>query len=199
MKVSKEDLFKQKFIKPLVDCYGQQKFPEVRVRAIWEKLKGIPEHLYSKAADKVVLNCDLFPGVQKILDTAGEVAYEFSKNESERLKEEIKCSRCRSQGVLVVDNFAYKCTCQLGELLYPAYARYDGQAPFIDKISTGPNGEYIFENGTMHSIVPASCKDIRQIKTVIKRPEFKLIKNDNPINQEFKKTDFSNFLPKDPA
>lgn len=193
--MTKEDIFKQKLIAPLIECYGQQKLPAIRIKAIWEKLKTLPDVLFSKSADRIVLNHDNFPGVHTILNIAAEVSSEYMRTQSEDIKSKIRCSLCNSQGVRIINNYAYKCTCQLGELCYPAYPLYAGQIQDKETVTTGESSEYIFENGTMQSIVPKNCQDIRQIKTVIKRPDLRIIKNNGPVEVEFKTLKFPGFRP----
>lgn len=163
-----EIAFQNKFVKPLVECYGQTKLPMVRIQKIWERVKELPDHLIAQCADRIILNFDNFPGVQGILNTCAEVGGEYARAEGERLKAEVKCIRCRSQGVVVANNYAYKCTCQLGELLYPYYPRYQGQVHIQDKFEVDAEGNKTFENATYQSFVPAGCTDVRQVRTIIK-------------------------------
>jgi hypothetical protein len=188
--MTNEELFQSKLIRPLIECYGQVKFPVVRIRAIWEKLKHTPTHLFSPIADKVILNFDMFPGVQKILDVAAEVSNDFFKHERERLKSELSCHRCRSQGVIIKNNLAYKCTCRLGDLCYPGYAVYQGQIEKPESQAFNDAGDYIFENSVMSSHVPKGCKSIKEIRTIIKSSD--PVKRD-AVQAEFKKINLEVF------
>lgn len=168
-----EQNFKSKFVAPLTECYGPSRLPAIRVTKIWERLKHYPDHLLGQCADRIVIAHENFPGVQKILEACGEVFTEHSRAEIERIKSSVNCHRCRSQGVIVVDNLAYKCSCQLGELCYPAYAPYRGQVATMETESFDKDGNRTFENGTMLSFVPKGARDIREVRTVIKSGERK--------------------------
>lgn len=192
----KEEMYSIHFVKPLVECYGQQKFPAIRIKAIWEKLKIFPENLYTQCAERIILNHDNFPGIQAILNTCAEVGHEYTKGHSEELKKSVNCFRCRSQGVIIVNNFAYKCTCQLGELCYPAYAPYSGESEDKEHVSFLEDGTRVFENGSMISYTPPRCDNIRDVKTIIKNQQFKPFKNEAPekARTEMKVMDFSGLL-----
>lgn len=191
-----EAVFQAKFIKPLVDCYGQIKFPGIRVQKIWERLKVYPDHLLALCADKIILNFDNFPGIQAILNTCAEVVGEQSKEESERIKASVICFKCRSQGVVVVNNNAYKCNCQLGDLLYPAYPVYAGQVQFKEKIFYEEDGTKIIEDANYIHIIPVNKKSIRDIRTIIKQPKSNIVELDKT---DFKRMSFNDFAPKDLA
>lgn len=184
--------FQNNFIRPLMECYGQIKFPAIRVKKIWERLKLLPDNLMGPCAEKIILNFDMFPGIQKILDTCAEVANEYSYSEVARIKATTSCYKCASQGVIVANNYAYKCTCQLGELLYPSYPLHQGQVHVQDKVYTDNEGNRVFENGSHLTIVPRGCKNIKQIKTIVKDPITVLKKKDNP---SFRKPMFNDFTP----
>ncbi len=172
-------LFKEHFLQPLVACYGAQKFPEVRINSIWDRLKHLPGYVYKQCSEKIILNFDNFPGVQQILNTCAEVSNEYSRAEAEKLKASINCFRCSSQGVIVVNNYSYKCTCQLGELCYPAFPLYRGQVQFQDKEYFEEDGTRVFETANHITRTPKDCRDIRQVRTIVKDfPGLKLVKKE---------------------
>jgi hypothetical protein len=188
--MSKELLFKTKFMKPLIDCYGQNKFPEIRVAKILERIKGLPEHLYGQIVDRIILNHDNFPGIQVILDTCSSVGHEYAKAEHDKLKRSINCHRCRSQGVIVVNNVALRCTCRLGELLYPTFQQYGGQINQEETRKVDEDGNYHFENGTHSSFVPKDCRSIKDVRIIVKEQNVLPFRNKD---SEFKSLDFGDF------
>jgi hypothetical protein len=190
--MSKEILFQTKFIKPLTECYGQNRLPSIRVQKIWERMKALPEHLYGQIVDRIILNHDNFPGIQVILDTCSSVGHEYAKAEHEKLKKSLNCSRCRSQGVIVVNNIALRCTCQLGELLYPSYRQYAGQINHEEKRYSDDEGHH-FENGTMKAFRPHGSTSVKDLRVIIKDPADVLpFKKENP---DFKNISFDDFRP----
>jgi hypothetical protein len=194
--MSKEILFQTKFIKPLTECYGQNRLPSIRVQKIWERMKALPEHLYGQIVDRIILNHDNFPGIQVILDTCSSVGHEYAKAEHEKLKKSLNCSRCRSQGVIVVNNVALRCTCQLGELLYPSYRQYAGQINQEEKSHTDSDGNYHFENGTHSSFVPKGSKSVRDVRVVVKDEKVLPFKKEQ---SDFKSLSFNDFTPTEGA
>lgn len=181
MSTDNQKHFYDAFLTPLMKCYGDAKFPEPRVKVLLDKMRHYPINSFKLCADKIILNFDNFPGVQKILDTVAEVVHISSRDEAEMLKMKSTCRGCLAQGVRVIDNVAYQCTCDLGRLLYPNFAMYNGQIETPEKIWFDEEGNRHFENGYMHSITPKGCRDIRKIKTIIK--------SNNP-NYETHKTDY---------
>lgn len=186
-----EAKFTSDFIKPLVECYGQAKLPGVRIKRIWEKLKSFPDHILGQCADRIILNHDNFPGVFTIMNVCAEVGAEYSRSASEGIKDSVKCIRCRSQGVVIANNYAYKCTCQLGELLYPVYPLYQGQVHIQEKTYFDEDGNRIFEDGNYRAVVPPGCTDIRQIRTVVKSPVSILSKKGSPATRSLNLDDFT--------
>jgi hypothetical protein len=160
--------FQSNFIRPLVECYGQQRFPEIRVKALWEKLKIYPDHVLTQAVEKVILTFDNFPGVSEIMNTAGSIAGEYLKFREEELKASSSCFRCSSQGVIVANNYAYRCSCELGEICYPAYPIYEGQVNVQGKIYQDEEGNRIYEDGNYLAISPKNSKNIRDFKFYLK-------------------------------
>lgn len=187
--------FQSKFIKPLIDCYGQNKFPEIRIKKIWERFKAFPDHLLSQCADRIILNFDNFPGLQTIFNTCAEVGAEFGKAEAEKLKKSIQCHKCSSQGVVVVSNLAYKCHCQLGELLYPAYQKYGGQVEFDERRYSDDEGHH-FENAVIKAFRPKGSTNIRDLRVIIKEPNVLPFKKER---QDFKSLSFEDLKPTEGA
>lgn len=164
MKIEK---FKENVLKPLMECYGAQKFPKARNDALWKRFQKMPHELYSEITNKIILTHDIFPGVSKIIECSAQVFWEYTKQREQDIKKNFSCRICNSQGVLTVNNFAYRCSCKLGQACYPAFAEYSGEKEIREKKEIDSEGNYKFYNSVMQSFVPKNCKDIRQVKTVI--------------------------------
>lgn len=162
-----EEAFKNFFLSPLMECYGAQKFPNVRNKLLWSRVKSFPDQTLKQCADKIILNFDQFPGVQGILNTCAEVAGEFGREEAEKLKSSISCYKCNSHGVVQVNNYAYRCICKLGDLLYPSFPKYEGQLSQAEILEVQEDGTRIIENNVYKFISPKS-KNIKDFSFIIK-------------------------------
>jgi len=168
-----EESFAKNFLNPLMECYGKTKFPDIRVKKIWEKVCKYPDHLLGKIANQIILTHDQFPGMATILNSCGEMGNEFMRGEIERIKARNNCSRCQSNGFLIINGFAYHCdACELGLMLYPAWPKYEGQVPFREKIEVLDDGSIRFENAK----IIAYTRKINRINT-----EYRLILKDTFI------------------
>ena len=157
-----EAKFRSDLIQPLSECYGMAKFPQVRVQAIWSRVKSLPDSTYKAIADKIILNHDNFPGLNGIMAVCYEYTNQYAAKESDRLKASSRCTRCSAQGVVVVGGlYAYRCSCELGQLLYPNFAEYSGETKHSDQVSsdetmtTIETSAYIYKSPKK----PSSIKD----------------------------------------
>lgn len=180
--MASREFFTEKFLAPLVECFGKTKFPSVRVQKIWEKIEHYPDYLIAQCADRIILNFDQFPGMSAILNTCGELGNEYMKSQADEIKKKINCSRCQSNGYIVVNNFAYQCDrCALGRMLYPAWPKYDGQVPFRESIERLEDGTIKYENAK----IVAYTKRSDRINT-----EYRLIIKDHAITEKKKDAGF---------
>jgi len=122
-----EEKFRQLFVAPMIECYGQTRLPPVKIKYFWERMQKFPEHVVRQCADRIILNHETFPGVTNALQTCSEIIRAHNAKAAAEVQVGKQCFSCGNQGVKVINNHAYRCTCDLGPMLYPAFPEYSGQ------------------------------------------------------------------------
>lgn len=163
----KEEEFKQFFVGPMTECFGPSRLPAVKIRFFWDRLKNYPLTVVRQCADRIILTHETFPGVQAALQACADILRTYNEQNAVVIRTETSCHSCRGAGVVTANNFAYRCHCKLGPMLFPNYPEYGGQKT-TQPSERVENGERVFEDGNYITYAPVGEKNIRNIRTILK-------------------------------
>jgi hypothetical protein len=125
------------FIKPLAEYFGETNFPKARNQALFEILGGHPEAVLRKASTRIIAKYAprICPDSDKMLEIVIQTGSSMHRDDSgDRKRLPFGCDVCKGDGKKVINNTAYRCSCELGKTLYPHWAEYNQQSQFVEKV-----------------------------------------------------------------
>lgn len=131
-----KDLFLTCFLDPLGKYFGESHFPKERNQAFYEMMGGFSETVLRRAVGRILSKYSprTCPDGDKMLEIIVEISGQVSREKTgDRRKLPYGCEVCKGEGKKVVNNTAYRCSCELGKTLYPHWAAYNQQAQFVEK------------------------------------------------------------------
>jgi hypothetical protein len=129
-----QEKFKSDFIAYLWKTYGEDKLSEERISLLWNKMKTFPDDVLLKCAQEVVARNTYLPGVDRIISSVMKTFDDYQKALPRARKVIVTCHTCGGDGLKIVDNTSFSCRCAAGDQNYPNFPKYDGQAPFGEKL-----------------------------------------------------------------
>jgi hypothetical protein len=167
--------YQDDFCKAITEAYGKEKFTHARIRSTWDYVKHFNDSTLAAAIPEITKPI-MFPGVEEIQKICSRIYSDNQKYETKKLQDGEPCSWCSNNGAKLVNNYAYRCSrCKLGDVLYPAFPKYNGEVEFTEKTWMDDDGfRYIETASAIYKSKPGS-KNIRDNSFVIK---------DRPLSQK---------------
>ena len=134
----------------LADVYGEKKYPMPRREALWNRFNLLPAETFKQAITDLIAKEQYAPMQDKFMDLLREPLRELlEKDKQERLEKAPDCFRCNNEGVCIFysretgDSHAFRCKCERGKLLYPAFPEiYSGMGDRFASHRQLISGEY---------------------------------------------------------
>lgn len=92
--------------------YGDKGFPEVRVKAMYQRYQNVPSRAFALACDWVVLSMPNASAVVAVLDEKLKYAMPQEAGAQERREPTYKCNPCRDFGYLWDGDLIIHCKCE---------------------------------------------------------------------------------------
>jgi hypothetical protein len=168
--MASESYFKNTFCAEIIKAYGPDRLPTSRVQAIWNSVKNFQDDALATALKEVV-KPERFPGADKIIEACAVANGNLKSRMINQAKVASECLYC-AEGIRQANGYAYRCSCKLGELNYPNFPPYNGQAPFQEKRweekdEAGEVYEF-FEDAKAIHIKKKGSKEIKDHKFILK-------------------------------
>lgn len=117
----------------LQEAYGKIKYPEIRVKILWDRFHLLSSRVFNHAVARLIASESFAPMLPKFEEILKEELKEVWENHrKEKISKISDCSRCNKTGQVYMHkkeahpgtaSFVFKCYCPAGELLFPNYPR----------------------------------------------------------------------------
>lgn len=161
-----------KCLMPLVEIFGEKKYPEALTRILYLKFKDLPVDFFTKVCNKLAV-CEKFaPRYNEFYAQVAEKLREVA--EARKNSNKIDCSHCRGEGVLFYfyqigrAEVAGRCWCRNGEMFYSGLPEMNRKA-YVENKPEGERlrDEYIEKlSGRKIRNVTDGFKDLRELNKV---------------------------------
>lgn len=177
-----QNYFKNEFCQAVIEAYGKEKFTSARIQSAWNSLKHLSDDVLKQGIPEIIKPIT-FPGVEKMVEICSRFQNEVIKHQMREMKATNDCVGCSGQGVRVVNNFAYRCICKLGDLLYPAFPKYAGQVPFKEIITQDAEGNTCKETYSHIYITHPTSREVKDCRFVLKDIGYAAPSKQTPVNK----------------